>query len=67
MKNILLSALFLSFGVSCTTTDKGDTASDKDSGELEKVKNLELKDKHDEDSVLAHWQKKMEDAKLGDE
>lgn len=34
--------------------------------ELEKVETFKKTDKEKEDSVMAHWQKKMEESKVGE-
>lgn len=50
----------------CQSKENEKNVSSEEKAELKKVETFKKTDKQKEDSVMAHWQKKMNDSKVGD-
>lgn len=67
MKKIILQLFCAIFIISCSSNPQKNEVSQEEKKEMEKVEALKKTDKQKEDSVLAKWQKKMDESKVGEE
>ena len=65
MKKFILHVFCFTFFISCNSKHQTIEVSQEEKNELEKVETLKKSDKQREDSVLALWQKKMDESKVG--
>jgi PBP1b-binding outer membrane lipoprotein LpoB len=67
MKKYSFLIVLIIFLLGCDNHPKAVEVTKEEKSELEKVETFEKTDKQKEDSVLAKWQKKMEQSKVGEE
>jgi len=67
MKKYLVFLFCISNLFSCSNSPKANEISIEEKVEMKKIESFKKTDKENEDSVMAHWEKKMNDSKLGEE
>ncbi len=55
------------FLISCNSKPQKSEVTQEEKKEMEKVETLKKRDNQQEDSVLAKWQKKMDESTIGEE
>ena len=55
------------FLISCNSKPQKSEVTQEEKKEMEKVETLKKRDNQQEDTVLAKWQKKMDESKIGEE
>lgn len=64
MKKIVLIFLFISILQACGNSSNPSKDADLEKEEMEKVEAMQKTDKEKEDSMLAKWQKKMDETEV---